>query len=284
VPDVTIARKLLCALLVLTVTSAGVSFAPSTAGEWSGATLATDIASAATAFTRQSVLAAQAEDDSLEAALHLAAPALDPVVLDLALESQASAIEDGLVHDPTTLTVIDYSRPSDEPRLFVFDLAERRLLFEELVAHGRNSGLARATSFSNANSSYKTSLGLFVTLDTYVGQHGKSLRLEGLEPGFNDQARSRAIVVHGADYVSESVAARQGRVGRSLGCPALSVASAPKVIDRIRGGSAVFAYYPDDRWLSASRFIDSDAREDIAGASVDQPSTSAIVSRAAATL
>jgi hypothetical protein len=103
--------------------------------------------------------------------------------------------------------------------------------------------------------SRQTSLGLFVTDDPYVGSNGYSLRLDGLDVGFNDHARDRAIVMHGAPYVDPQLAATQGRIGRSWGCPALRTAIASKVIDRIRGGSVVFSYYPDQDWLQKSRFL-----------------------------
>jgi hypothetical protein len=192
---------------------------------------------------------------TLESALLGQAPALDPRVLLLALEAHDRAQERGLLGDPRTLTVIDYSRPSVEPRFWVFDLAARRLLFEERVAHGRNSGENFATRFSNAESSLESSLGLFVTGGVYTGKHGVSLRLEGLEPGFNDHARERAIVIHGADYVGPAAVATLGFLGRSWGCPALPRDVAPRVIERLRGGSAVFAYYPDPEWLAGSRFL-----------------------------
>jgi hypothetical protein len=234
-------------LLALALTGLGDGLAHSRAGE---------TPAEAAAFAART---AQTPMDLLAAALSQAARDLDPRVIDLALQAQAAAVRDSLVSDPTTLTVIDYSRPSDEPRFFVFDLIARRLIFEELVAHGRNSGENMATAFSNVESSLKTSLGLFVTLDTYVGDHGVSLRLEGLEPGFNDRANARAIVIHGADYVNLGLVARYGRIGRSWGCPALPMEDAARVIARIRGGSAVFAYFPDARWLAASRFLDADS-------------------------
>jgi hypothetical protein len=196
--------------------------------------------------------------ESLADALLRQAPALDPRVLALALQSHESAKQRGLLRDASTLTVIDYSRASVEPRFWVFDLAARKLLFEELVAHGKNSGENFATSFSNVESSLQTSLGLFVTRDVYYGKHGESLRLEGLERGVNDRALERAIVIHGADYVSPNAAAALGRLGRSWGCPALSRQAAPKVIDRLSHGSAVFAYYPDKNWLASSSFLDLD--------------------------
>ena len=176
-------------------------------------------------------------------------------VLELALGAIHCAVTHGDLAAPPTLTLIDYSRPSVEPRLWVFDLASGRLLFKELVAHGRNSGDNMATRFSDDMNSHQSSLGLFVTGDTYVGNNGYSLRLDGLEPGFNGRARDRAIVMHGAPYVSAALSNAQGRLGRSWGCPALREAVARDVIDTIRGGGVIFSYYPDDSWLTKSRFL-----------------------------
>ena len=192
---------------------------------------------------------------TLREALLRQAPGIDPRVLGLALEAHDRARARGLLGNPATLTVIDDSRPSVVPRFWVFDLAARRLLFEELVAHGRNSGELLATRFSNAAASLETSFGLFVTRDVYVGRHGASLRLEGLEPGINDRALERALVIHGADYVSPGAIRTLGFLGRSWGCPALSREAAPRVIRRLRGGSAVFAYYPDADWLATSAYL-----------------------------
>ncbi len=153
--------------------------------------------------------------------------------------------------------VIDYTLPSTVPRLWVFDLQRNRLLYEELVAHGRNTGENMATRFSNVEGSFMSSLGAFQTQESYVGLNGYSLRLRGLEPGVNDNARERAIVIHGAPYVSKQSIAAQGRLGRSLGCPALRPAIARQVIDTIRDGAFLFAYYPDRRWLDKSPLLDS---------------------------
>jgi len=180
-----------------------------------------------------------------------------PRVLDLALSAASCAINAGLVAAPKTLTVIDYSRPSTERRLWVLDLATGDTLFHELVAHGSGSGDALASSFSNDPDSHQSSLGLFRTADTYVGRNGYSLRLDGLEKGFNDRARERAIVVHGAPYVSDAVAKAQGRIGRSWGCPALGESVAREVIDSIKGGDLVFAYYPDQAWMNGSPLLGS---------------------------
>jgi len=176
-------------------------------------------------------------------------------VFELALNAARCAVRSGAVRNPSTLTVIDYSRPSTEKRLWVYDLRSRELVYEELVAHGQGSGGDMATRFSNEPETHATSLGLFVTSDTYVGKNGYSLRLDGLDHGFNDRARDRAIVMHGAPYVSAEFARAQGRLGRSWGCPALRDAVAREVIDLVKGGGLVFAYYPDQNWLAASQYL-----------------------------
>ena len=156
------------------------------------------------------------------------------------------------------LTLIDYSRPSREPRLWVLDLEQRAVRFETLVAHGRGSGLARAIAFSNRPDSKQSSLGLFRTDEIYEGEHGYSLRLVGLEAGVNDLAYERNIVVHGADYVTAKFATRHGRLGRSWGCPALDPSVNRDVIDAIRDRTALFAYYPDAKWLASSPYLRCD--------------------------
>lgn len=177
---------------------------------------------------------------------------IDPKVFALALEAAGSAVKHGEANDPGTLTVIDYSKPSTEKRMWVYDLRTHALLFDELVSHGLGSGKTNATSFSNDGSSNKTSLGLFRTGETYVGHSGYSLRLDGLEPGVNDHARERAIVVHGAPYVNAATAKANGYLGRSLGCPAVRPAVAHTLIDAIKNGGLLFAYYPDPAWLKSS--------------------------------
>jgi hypothetical protein len=183
------------------------------------------------------------------------APTLRPEILRLALQARDCAGRRGLVPMSDLLTVIDYSLPSTQPRLWVFDLGTRRLAFHELVAHGRNSGDNATTRFSNEPGSHQSSLGLFVTEAPYVGRNGYSLRLRGLEPGVNDRALERAIVIHGAPYVSAEAAKHLGRLGRSWGCPAVALHVARRLIDSIKGGSTVFAYYPDTTWLTGSRFL-----------------------------
>ncbi|MGH9253887.1 MAG: murein L,D-transpeptidase catalytic domain family protein [Vicinamibacterales bacterium] len=189
------------------------------------------------------------------ARIDVASAGIAPHVLQLALGAVSCATRLGDITAPPTLTVIDYSRPSVERRLWVFDLRDGSLLFKELVAHGRNTGENMASRFSDLANSRQSSIGLFVTSDTYVGSNGYSLRLDGLERGINGRARERAIVMHGAPYVNATVAASQGRIGRSWGCPALREAVARQVIDTIRGGGVIFSYYPDSNWLKSSRFL-----------------------------
>lgn len=185
---------------------------------------------------------------------HLA-PAADPKVLELALSAMRCAQGEGVGADAERLAVIDYSRSSLEPRLWVFDLKSDRLLYEEVVAHGQGSGGDVPTKFSNDDGSHASSLGLFVTRDTYVGHNGYSLRMDGLEQGINDAAMSRAIVMHGAAYVNPEVGKQMGRLGRSWGCPALRAAVAKPIIDVLKDGQFVFSYYPDQHWLTRSALL-----------------------------
>ncbi len=187
---------------------------------------------------------------------------LAPDVLDLAMGAVTCAVSAGALAPPHTLTVIDYSLPSTAQRLWVFEVPTGRLLFHELVAHGKNTGDNMATRFSDTMQSRQSSLGLFVTRDTYVGNNGYSLRLDGLEPGFNGRALERAIVMHGAPYVDAGVAKQMGRLGRSWGCPALRTAIARKVIDTVRDGGAIFSYYPDEAWLTRSAFLNCGSTKD----------------------
>ncbi len=175
-------------------------------------------------------------------------------VLELAMQAYQCGEREGRFKRPM-LTIIDYSLPSSQPRLCVIDVQRMQVLRRELVAHGEGSGGAVATAFSNEVDSHESSLGLFRTDEAYAGRFGYSLRLSGLEPGINDKARERAIVMHGSEDVSYAFAAKWGMIGRSWGCPALPEDAAPQIIDTIAGGSALFAYYPDTEWLRASHYL-----------------------------
>lgn len=189
-------------------------------------------------------------------ALRLQIPRSSYAALEAGLSAWRHAVDSGAVARTDVLTVIDYSRPSTEPRLFVIDVPANRVRFRELVAHGKGSGGNAAERFSNDSGSHMSSLGVFRSAGTYLGEHGLSLQLEGLEPGFNDHARERAIVVHAARYVGADSIASLGRLGRSWGCPAVRPAVAKELIESIRGGSLLVAYYPDAAWLARSAFLD----------------------------
>ena len=175
------------------------------------------------------------------------APRVTPRALQMALTALKRLQAAGEAVRPDRLMVIDYAKPSSEPRLWVFDLALKRLLFEEPVAHGKNSGEDRSTRFSNIPGSLMSSLGVFLTADTYIGKHGLSLRLRGMEAGINNLSLERAIVIHGASYVH-----RNSRIGRSWGCPAVRPEISRALIDAVRGGTLLLSYYPEQSWLRAS--------------------------------
>ncbi|KAA9338628.1 murein L,D-transpeptidase catalytic domain family protein [Hymenobacter busanensis] len=154
------------------------------------------------------------------------------------------------------LTVVDFEKPSTEKRLWVLDLGQKQVLFHTLVAHGHNSGENVATNFSNENESNMSSLGFYVTQDDYTGKHGRSLKLQGVDEGYNDNALERSVVMHGADYVSEDFIQQYGRLGRSLGCPALPMDQYAQIIDAVHGGTCLFLNGPDTSY--DSEFLNTD--------------------------
>ncbi|WP_319371833.1 murein L,D-transpeptidase catalytic domain family protein [uncultured Ilyobacter sp.] len=153
------------------------------------------------------------------------------------------------------LTIIDYTKPSTEQRFFVLDIENKKLLYETYVAHGAKTGDIFAEKFSNNINSHKSSVGFFLTDETYVGSKGYSLRLEGLEEGINDNARKRAIVIHAADYANPDFIKSSGRLGRSWGCPALPENLSPEIIDTIKNGSVLFVNGNDSNYVKKSKFI-----------------------------
>nr|WP_275300736.1 murein L,D-transpeptidase catalytic domain family protein [Pseudomonas sp. AF32] len=199
-------------------------------------------------------LADKASSQTLYNSLAHAAPELNPQALKSALSAMQCAVANG-ARQARHLAVIDYSQPSTARRLWIFDLRQKKLVLRDLVAHGQKSGENFATQFSNRLGSYQSSLGLFRTQESYQGAHGYSLRMDGLEPGFNDQARDRAIVIHAADYVNPLWSLRQGRIGRSQGCPAVRPQVARQVIDKLKGGQFMFSWYPDPGWLKRSAYL-----------------------------
>lgn len=183
------------------------------------------------------------------------APQLNQQVLSHALDAVQCASLQGSSNSADRLAVIDFSLPSSEKRLWIFDLKQRQLLLHDFVAHGAKSGENHASNFSNINGSHQSSIGLFRSSESYRGKHGYSLRMDGLEPGFNDLARERAIVIHGADYVNPAWINSQGRIGRSQGCPAVRPEITKQVVDSLKDGQLVFTWYPDPEWLANSTFL-----------------------------
>lgn len=180
---------------------------------------------------------------------------IDATTLRFGLIAYANAKKLGAFNGRPLLTIIDYSKPSSEKRLWVFDLQKGKALFNTWVSHGRNSGEAVSNSFSNSPGSLKSSLGVFITDEPYIGGKGYSLRLRGLEHGINDNAYNRDIVIHGAWYVATDLIKKYGQIGRSWGCPAVSMSLVRSLIDTIKENTLVFAYYPDQRWLKHSQFL-----------------------------
>jgi hypothetical protein len=163
--------------------------------------------------------------------------------------------KNGIQSREQIITIADFSQPSTQKRLFVIDLDARQIIHKSLVAHGKNSGLLYANSFSNKPETNKSSLGFYLTMNTYTGEHGISLRLKGLEKNINDKAYERAIVMHGANYVSESFAEKNGFLGRSLGCPAIPDALAKPIIQSIKNGTLLFIYHPEKTYTKKSPIL-----------------------------
>ena len=189
--------------------------------------------------------------------------AIDQEVWSLASEAFCTAKVQGL-NPKETYTIIDYSMNSSQKRLWVLNLQNKTVIFHEYVAHGKGGDSGKGTdvkhdgkmsTVSNESGSNQTSVGVFKTAETYIGQHGYSLNLDGLEKGFNDRARSRRIVVHGASYVSEDFINKNGQLGRSHGCPAVDQNISKELISTIQDGTLLFAYFPEDNWLRYSKFL-----------------------------
>lgn len=193
--------------------------------------------------------------DSLSGKLAHMSPTLSTSVFSLAHRAMSCAVKRHGEDPARYLAIIDYSLPSTKRRFWAFDLERQSLLWEELVSHGKNSGMKYAVRFSNIPDSKQSSIGLFRTSNAYNGQNGYSMRLHGLEPGFNDKAFERAIVMHGANYVDQNLIRKQDRMGRSWGCPALRSEVITDVINTLEEDAYLFIYYPDDKWLEQSEYL-----------------------------
>lgn len=187
--------------------------------------------------------------------LALASLGLKESVFQLALSGYTKLQRGGHLLKSSIVSICDFSQSSNQPRLYVIDLDRELVMFHTLVAHGKRSGEEFASQFGNTQQSHLSSLGFYRTGEIYNGRHGHSLRLEGLEKGFNDQALQRGIVVHGAEYVSEDFIRCNGRLGRSQGCPAIPSFLSEELVSFIQGGSCFFIYYPDSVYLRKSVLI-----------------------------
>jgi hypothetical protein len=187
--------------------------------------------------------------------LHLNLAGLSQQAFDYAKKGLSKLVEEGKLLNDSIISIVDFSLPSNKKRLFVLDLKNYKVLFNTLVAHGKNTGTEYATDFSNQNESLKSSPGFYVTRDTYEGKHGISLRLDGMERGINDHAMERGIVMHAADYVSQDIADARGWIGRSWGCPAVPPAMNKPIINTIKGGTCLFIYHPS--YIDRSEILNS---------------------------
>jgi hypothetical protein len=188
--------------------------------------------------------------------LHLDSVGLSQQTVEYALKGYDKLINEGIVSNSQYLTIVDLGQSSRNKRFYIIDVLNHKLVWNTFVAHGKNSGLDSAEKFSNALNSEESSLGFYVTKTTYNGKHGKSLRISGLEDGFNDNAEARGVVVHGADYVNAG-RVNSGYMGRSQGCPALPQNEYAKVIDIIKDGSVMFIYAPSENYLQQSPILNS---------------------------
>jgi len=187
--------------------------------------------------------------------LHLAAKGLSQEAFEYAVKGYNHLKSAGKIRNSRVLTIIDFTKPSSQKRLFIVDVENAQLLFNTYVAHGRNTGEAYAKRFSNTPESFQSSLGFYLTTGTYMGKNGFSMQLEGMENGINDKADERAIVMHGAPYVSEGFIRSRGYLGRSHGCPAVPETLNKPIIEKIKNGSCLFIYSNDMSYINRSKII-----------------------------
>jgi hypothetical protein len=191
---------------------------------------------------------------SLYTTLDLQSKGLSIEAFNHAWKGYQKLIKNKVISNDTYLTICDFSQSSRKKRLYLIDVANNELVMNTYVAHGRNSGLDYATKFSNTPESLQSSLGFYITKQTYTGEHGLSLKVQGLEPGFNDKAFERAIVIHGADYIG-SERAKSAFMGRSYGCPAIPAKESKTLINKIKNGTCLFIYHPTKKYLLGSKIL-----------------------------
>jgi len=187
--------------------------------------------------------------------LQLAGRGLSKQVFECAYKGYQHLVKKQCLNNPWILTICDLSQSSNRKRLYILDLEENKVLLTSYVAHGRGSGGEYASRFSNNNRSHQSSLGFYITSSTYYGENGLSLRLKGLEPGFNDRAARRSIVIHGAAYIGDEYLQSNKFMGRSYGCPAVPFDECDEIIDLIKNGSCLFIYHPTKKYLQRSKIL-----------------------------
>jgi hypothetical protein len=241
------------ATILVTILASFFIFA--TAAKTSTANKSTFAAAAKDSSSGNAEAASLNAEAALYSELNLSALGLSQKIFGSAVQGLQKLIQKGAVRKDDIITIIDFTKPSSQKRLYIIDLSSKKVLFNTLVAHGRNSGGLYAKSFSNENSSLKSSPGFYTTAETYMGQHGYSLRLDGQERNINDNARSRAVVMHAADYVDPAAVSSLGYLGRSWGCPAVPPSLHKAIINTIKGGSCLFIYTDDAGYVNRSSFI-----------------------------
>ena len=202
-------------------------------------------------------LAFEAEVSIIYDQIDLEQYGLSKQAFEYAYKGYLVLLKKNLVTKSNILSICDFSQSSRNRRLYVIDLQQRKILMNTYVAHGRNSGNEFAYTFSNSNRSHKSSLGFYVTENTYFGDHGLSLKIHGLEKGFNDRADRRAIVVHGSDYVGEQFLNGNDYNGRSFGCPAVPASESDAIIETIKEGTCLFIYHPTKKYITKSKILNS---------------------------
>ena len=191
------------------------------------------------------------------ASMNLSEQGLDAKAVEYAWRGYHNLLKKGVIHKRSVLSICDFSQSSRAKRMYVIDVQHRKLLYRTYVAHGINSGQEYANAFSNKMESCKSSLGFYITSNTYYGFNGLSLRIEGMDKGFNDNAARRAIVIHGATYVSERILHKYGVMGTTFGCPAIPDEMTTQIIPVVKGGSCFFIYYPSKKYLAQSSILNS---------------------------
>jgi hypothetical protein len=247
-PPITLKKKLFLLVLIVSFSLVLISFAKANKSSKTSFPKHGVVADSST-FVHEAPLA-----EKLFEGMHLKEAGLQKETVEYAVKGYQKLVDSGLVNNDEYLTIVDLSQSSRNKRFYIVDMKNNKLAWNTYVAHGRNSGIDVANDFSNGFNSNKSSLGFYVTKSTYKGKHGLSLRVSGLEHGFNDNAEARGVVVHGASYVNAS-RVNSGYMGRSQGCPALPQNEYAQVIDIIKGGSVMFIYNPSEDYLQSSTLL-----------------------------